>query len=163
MINTFIEQKRFWFFKNVAFETHSLQWDAISIQFPFPEQWKLVLQKTSLYGFIPSWLLPDWKVTDAEDSPILINSRCIKTVRIRSYTGPYFPTFRLHTERYSVSVRIYTVSHRIQFECWKIHTRITPNTVTFNAVSKFEILLYVLHKSIKILTKKEIQSTFANG
>ena len=61
-----------------------------------------------------------------------------------------------NTERYSVSLRIYTVSHRIQFECGKIQTRITPNTVTFNAVSKFEILLYVLHKSIKILTKKEI-------
>ena len=36
-----------------------------------------------------------------------------------------------------------------------MQTRITPNTVTFNAVSKFEISLYVLHKSIKILTKKK--------
>ena len=31
---------------------------------------------------------------------------CVKSVRIRSYSGPYFPAFRLNTERYSVSLRI---------------------------------------------------------
>ena len=31
---------------------------------------------------------------------------CVKSVCIRSYSGPYFPAFRLNTERYSVSLRI---------------------------------------------------------
>ena len=41
---------------------------------------------------------------------------CIKSVCIRSYSGPYFPPFRLNTVRYSV------------------RTRVTPNTGTFYAV-----------------------------
>ena len=52
---------------------------------------------------------------------------CVKCVRIRSYSGPYFPAFRLNTERYGVSLLI-------QSECGKIRTRITPNTDTFHAV-----------------------------
>ena len=47
--------------------------------------------------------------------------------RIRYYSGLHFPAFRLKTERYSVSLRI-------QSECGKIRTRITPNTDTFHAV-----------------------------
>ena len=49
---------------------------------------------------------------------------CVKSVRIRSYSGPYFPAFGLNTED--------TVSLRIQSECGKIRTRITPNTDTFH-------------------------------
>ena len=56
-----------------------------------------------------------------------LSLRCVKGVRIRSYSGPYFPAFGLNTERYSVSLRI-------QSECGKIRTRITPNTETFHAV-----------------------------
>ena len=44
-----------------------------------------------------------------------------------SYSGPYFPAFGLNTESYSVSLRI-------QSECGKMRTRITPNTDTFYAV-----------------------------
>ena len=33
-------------------------------------------------------------------------SHCVKNVRIRSNSGPYFPAFGLNTERYSVSLRI---------------------------------------------------------
>ena len=29
---------------------------------------------------------------------------CLKSVRIRSFSGPYFPAFGLNTERYSVSL-----------------------------------------------------------
>ena len=36
--------------------------------------------------------------------------------------------FRLNTERYGVSLRI-------QFECGKIRTKVTPNSDTFHAVS----------------------------
>ena len=53
---------------------------------------------------------------------------CVKSVRIRSYSGAYFPTFGLNTERY------YIVSLRMHSECGEIRTRITPNTDTFYAV-----------------------------
>ena len=51
-----------------------------------------------------------------------------KSVRICIYSGPYFPAFGLNTGRYSVSLRI-------QSECEKIRTRITPNTDTFHGVN----------------------------
>ena len=50
----------------------------------------------------------------------------LKSARIRSYSGPYFPAFGLNTETYGVSLRI-------QAECGKMRTRITPNTDTFCA------------------------------
>ena len=48
----------------------------------------------------------------------------MKSVRILSYSSPHFPVFRLNTERYYVSLRI-------QSECGKLRTRITPTTDTF--------------------------------
>ena len=56
----------------------------------------------------------------------------MKSVRIRSYSGPHFPAFELNTERYGVSLRI-------QSECGKIRTRISPNTDTFCRVMWLEI------------------------
>ena len=56
------------------------------------------------------------------------DTHCVKGARIRSYSRPYFPAFRLDVERYSVSLRI-------QSECGKIQTRITPDTDTFQAVT----------------------------
>ena len=50
----------------------------------------------------------------------LLNLHCVKSVRIRSFSGPYFPAFGLHS--------------RIQSECGKIRTRKTTNTDTFHAV-----------------------------
>ena len=55
-------------------------------------------------------------------------NHCVKSVRIRSYSGPYISGFGLNTERYKVSLRI-------QSECGKIRTRITPNMDTFHAVN----------------------------
>ena len=55
----------------------------------------------------------------------------MKSVRIRSFPGPYFPAFRPNTERYFASLRI-------QSECWKIRTRKTPNMDTFYVVSAIE-------------------------
>ena len=52
---------------------------------------------------------------------------CVKSVRIRSFSGPYFPAFGLNTERYGVSFSI-------QSECGKIRTSKTPHTDTFHAV-----------------------------
>ena len=80
----------------------------------------------------------------------------VKSVRIRSYSGPYFPVFRLNTE----------VSLCIQSEWEKIRTRVTPITDSFYAVwfsqesnlnlknalfrnSLFYCKLSFLHKSAK--------------
>ena len=69
---------------------------------------------------------------------------CVKSVRIRSYPGPHFPAPGLNTERYEVSLRI-------QFECGKMRTKITPNTDTFYAVFvhlkksyEFEMVMAIL-------------------
>ena len=64
------------------------------------------------------------------------NKHCLKGVRIRSFSGPYFPAFGLNTERYRV---------------WKIQTRKTPNTDTSQAVKPWDILT---QRNI-CLTKKE--------
>ena len=47
----------------------------------------------------------------------------VKSVHIWSYSGPHFPVFELNSEKYGVSLRI-------QPECEKMRTRITPNTDT---------------------------------
>ena len=51
----------------------------------------------------------------------------VERVRICSFSGPYFPAFGLHTERFGVYLSI-------QSECGKIRTRKTPITDTFQAV-----------------------------
>ena len=53
--------------------------------------------------------------------------RCVKILRIRSYSGPHFPALGLNTKRYSISLRI-------QSACGKMRIRITPNTDPFYAV-----------------------------
>ena len=58
----------------------------------------------------------------------MVTNHCVKSVRIWSYSGPYFPAFGLNTERCSVSLRI-------QSECGKMRTGITPNTDIFYAVN----------------------------
>ena len=62
---------------------------------------------------------------------ISLYSHCVKSDRIRSYFGPHFPAFGLNTERYGVCLRI-------QSECGKMRSRITPNTDTFYAVTEIE-------------------------
>ena len=52
-------------------------------------------------------------------------------MRIYSHSRPRFPAFGLNTERYEVS--------RIQSECRKMRSRITPNTDTFRAMSMIQI------------------------
>ena len=55
-------------------------------------------------------------------------NHCVKSVRVRSYSGPHFRAFGLNTETHSGSLRI-------QSECGEMPTRITQNTDTFHAVS----------------------------
>ena len=52
---------------------------------------------------------------------------CVKSVRIRRYSGSHFPAFELNTMRYFAPLRI-------QSKCGKMLTRITPNTNNFYAV-----------------------------
>ena len=70
-----------------------------------------------------SWTCPILELHTAFTQPL----HCVKSVRIRSYSGSYFPAFGLNTKRYGVSLCI-------QSECEKIRTRITPNTDNFHAV-----------------------------
>ena len=58
-----------------------------------------------------------------------------KSIRIRSFSGPYFPAFGLNTERYGVFLRI-------QSKWEKIRARKTPNTDTFDAVAVCESTWY---------------------
>ena len=48
-------------------------------------------------------------------------NQCVKSLRIRSYSGPHFTAFGLNTERYYVSPE-------------------TPNTDTFYAVDVLQLL-----------------------
>ena len=59
--------------------------------------------------------------------PNVYNVHCVKSAHIQSYPGPYFPAFGLN------------LSLRIQSECGKIQTRITPNTDIFLVVVKFPL------------------------
>ena len=58
------------------------------------------------------------------------NCHCVKRVSIRSYSGSYFPAFS------GIQKTEYGYGHgfRIQSECGKMRTRITPNSDTFCVV-----------------------------
>ena len=58
---------------------------------------------------------------------------CVKSVRIRSYSGPHFSLSRIRTE-YGETLRISPNSVRMRENAGKMGTRITPNTDTFYAV-----------------------------
>ena len=81
------------------------------------------------------------------DTGVCKPAHCVKKVRIRSFSGPYFPAFRLNTERYSGSLRI-------QSKCRKIRTRKTPNTNLFYAVAGSFILLSFLLALFRIRCQK---------
>ena len=74
--------------------------------------------------------------------------RSVKSVRIRSYSGPHFAIFVLNMERYGVSLNI-------QSKCGKMRTRITPNTDTFHAVFSLLIIEYqTLYLSLRFFWLK---------
>ena len=82
---------------------------------------------------------------------------CGQSARIRSYSGPCFPVFKLNTERYSVSHR---VSLRIQAKWEKIRTRITPNTDTFQALI---VASHLLGENIDFKSINSIHAEFFRG
>ena len=54
----------------------------------------------------------------------LVELHCVKSVRIWSFSGPYFLAFQLNTERFP--------------ECRKMRSRKTPNRDTFLAVLRMK-------------------------
>ena len=54
-------------------------------------------------------------------------SHCVKSVRTRSFSGPYFPAFGLNTKKTPYSLCF-------QSKCRKMQTRKIPNMGTFHAV-----------------------------
>ena len=83
----------------------------------------------------------------------VITFHCVKTVRIRSFSGPYFPAFWLNTKWYGVSLRI-------QSKCGKMWTRKTPNTDTFHAV--FRLKTYMLYGMFLLLYNKKYLNVSRN-
>ena len=81
----------------------------------------------------------------------------VKSDRIRSYSCPYFLALGLNTERYSASLRI-------QIECAKIWTRITPNTDSFYVVwfvhyppeVNFMLVLTILNQFFNRISRPEV-------
>ena len=57
-----------------------------------------------------------------------ITIQCVKSVRIRSFSGPYFPASRLNTERYVEYLYI-------QSKFGELRTRKTPNADAFCALN----------------------------
>ena len=98
-------------------------------------------------SYIHIWNISKFKV-------YLVNkyqTHCVKSVCIRSFSSPYFPSFGLNTERYSLSLRI-------QSKCTKIRAKKTPNTDTFHAVpfftQKYETTLFSARNVEKEKRKK---------
>ena len=57
----------------------------------------------SEWVYLKQYIL-QWCIAFLED--LFYNQHFVKSARIRSYSGPYFPAFGLNTERYSVSLCI---------------------------------------------------------
>ena len=83
---------------------------------------------------------------------IICDPHFVKSIRIRNYSGPYFPAFWRILTQYSLSLRI-------QSECVKIRTRITPNTDTFYAVPE-NVIIHCLH--VKNIFLFAIRSNFVS-
>ena len=75
---------------------------------------------------------------------LYLTVHCLKSVRIRSFSDPYFPAFGLNTERYSAFLLI-------QSGYEKTRTRKVPNTDTFHTVIVVSVWINFLmsgfHKS----------------
>ena len=87
-----------------------------------------ILKTRSWYFFYPDYNHEKRKKNETSKS----TPHCVKSVHIRSFSGPYFLAFGLNTE--TCGTETYGVFLRIQYKYWKIRTRKTPNTNTFHAV-----------------------------
>ena len=64
----------------------------------------------------------------------LYNCHCVKSVRIRSYSGPQFPRIFPHTDWRRRDTEYPPYSVRMRENAGKMRTGITPNTASFYAV-----------------------------
>ena len=60
---------------------------------------------------------------------VFMTIACLKSVRIRSYSGPHFPSFGLNTERYGVS--LFTQCSELWLKFPLFHKRFPENTKFF--------------------------------
>ena len=63
-----------------------------------------------------------------------IDSHCVKSVRIRSFSGPYFPVFGLNTERYEVPLHIQSKAGKYgpeKLQIWTLFTKCQAGFKTF--------------------------------
>ena len=78
---------------------------------------------------------------------------CVESAPIRSFSGPYFPSFVLNMERYGVSLRI-----RSKFG--KIRTRKAPKADNFQAVLIVcFFVLIVLMRLVNLLDRTSLQGS----
>ena len=94
--------------------------NAVLFNLFFPKQYSLIKNNRKLsfnFTYITEQRLHTKDFSNDKNG----NTQCVKSVRIRRFSGPYFPAFRLNTEIYEVNLHIYS-------KCGKIRTRKTPNT-----------------------------------
>lgn len=88
-----------------------------------------------------------------QPSKFCLEKHWVKSVPIRNYSGPHFPTFGVNTERCSIFLSI-------RPECGKMWSRITTNMETFQALN-FTNNLYLWNDYCDFITlpkvKKESQ------
>ena len=68
------------------------------------------------------------------------NTHCIKSSRVRSYSGPHFSRIFPHSDWIRRILRISPYSVRMRENAGKMGTRITPNKDTFYAVTIIQII-----------------------
>ena len=88
-----------------------------------------------------------------------MSAHCVKSVRVRIFSGPHFPAFALNTDIYSVNLCI-------QSKCGKMQTKQTPNTVKFYSLIVFlmiccktnsRCIAYMLSYEVNIVATKAWQ------
>ena len=103
---------------NPNFDDKTLHWNrnsALMINLQFDG--KSMISILWFIGLLGGDLVAKWRKRNNHSR----NNHWVNSVRIRSFSGPYFPSFGLNTERYEVPLRV-------QSECGTIRTRRTPKT-----------------------------------
>ena len=79
----------------------------------------------------------------------------MKSVRIRSFSGPYYCAFGLNTLPFGLTMERYGVPLRIQSECWEMLSRKTPCTENIYAVivDLLTVIKRILTGKLNILCK----------
>ena len=72
--------------------------------------------------YVMACIISSWMCAETAERPCELH--CVKSVRIRSYSGPHFPSFGLNTERYGFEVskprrKLFTVKGHRSLIIWK--------------------------------------------